>query len=67
MNVIFGKVYIYFNDDMYYVVRIIKEEDKPVIDTWKEHLHCDIALRKEGSIYFCRKVNELEVIEDEQI
>lgn len=61
---IFGKAYIFFNDGMYYVVRIIKESHNPVIETWKEHLMCDTALRKDGNLYFCRKVDELEVIND---
>lgn len=62
---IFGKAYIHFNNDMYYVVRIIKESHNPVIDTWKEHLMCDTTLKKDGQLYFCRKVNELEVIDEQ--
>lgn len=66
MHVIFGRSYVYFNDSMFYVVRVIKEDSKPIVDTWKEHLMCDTVLRKDGVFYFCQKVIEPEVI-DEQI
>jgi uncharacterized pyridoxamine 5'-phosphate oxidase family protein len=67
MTVIFGKVYIYHNNTMLYVKRIIKEDFNPVIDKWKELLDCDLVLKKEGKLYFCQTINEAEIIEDEQV
>lgn len=64
IHVIFGRSYVYHNDIMYYVCRIIKEDSKPILDTWKEHLMCDTVLKKDGLFYFCQKVIEPEVIDD---
>lgn len=61
MTVIFGKVYVYHGDNMFYVKRVIKEEYNPVIDSWKVLLDCDTVLKKEGKYYFCQKVIEAEV------
>lgn len=67
IHVIFGRSYVYHNDVMYYVLRVIKEDHKPIIDTWKEYLMCDTVLKKEGVFYFCQKVIEPEVIYDSEI
>jgi len=67
INVIFGKAYIFYNDSMHYVTRVIKESHNPVVDVWKEDLMCDIVLKKDGNYYFCQKIKDIEVIEDEQI
>ncbi len=64
IHVIFGRSYVYFNDAMYYVIRVIKEDSKPIVDTWKEHLMCDTVLKKDGLFYFCQKVIEPEVINE---
>lgn len=64
INVIFGRSYIYHNDSMYYVLRVIKEDSRPVIENWKEHLMCDTVLKKNGLLYFCQRVIEPEVINE---
>lgn len=51
-----------FNDKLFLVKKIIKEEHGPVIDTWKDHLGADTVLRKEGLLYFLQTVEELEII-----
>jgi hypothetical protein len=67
IHAIFGRSYVYHNDMMFYVVRVIRESHKPIVETWKEHLQCDTVLKKEGFYYFCQKVHDTEVIEYEQI
>jgi hypothetical protein len=67
VNSIFGRAYVYHNDKMYHVARIIRESHNPVVDVWKEHLMCDTVLKKEGNYYFCQAVQDMEVTEDEQI
>lgn len=64
---IFGKAYVYHNDRMFHVLRIIKESHNPVVEVWKEHLMCDTVLKKEGHYFFCQTIQDMEVIEDEQI
>jgi hypothetical protein len=56
------KDFLTFNDTLYYIMRIIKEEERPVVDTWKEYLQADIVLKKENLFYFLRSVPDLEII-----
>jgi hypothetical protein len=43
-------------------MRIIREEERPIVDTWKEYLQADIVLKKENLFYFLRSVPDLEII-----
>ena len=56
------KDFLTFNDTLYYIMRIIREEDKPIVDTWKDYLQADIVLKKENLFYFLRSVPDLEII-----
>ena len=56
------KQFIPFNDKLYLVKKIIKEEHNPIIDNWKLILGADIVLRKEGLLYFLETVEDLEII-----
>lgn len=57
-----SKQFIPFNDKLFLVKKIIKEEQRPVVDVWKEHLRADTVLRKEGLLYFLETVEDLEII-----
>lgn len=56
------KYYIPFQDRLFLVKKIIKEEDNPIIEEWKEHLGCDTVLKKENLLYFLQEVVDLEII-----
>lgn len=56
------KEFLTFNDSLYYIMRIIKEEDQPIVDNWKEYLQADIVLKKQNLFYFLRSVPDLEII-----
>lgn len=58
--------FITFDNRRFVLKRILKEEDKPIIETWKEHLKADTVLRKEGLLYFLDEIKELEIIKDNQ-
>ncbi len=58
----FKNEFINFQDRLYLLKRIIKEEDRPIIDVWKEHLNADTVLRKDGNLYFLEIVPDLEII-----
>ena len=60
----FKNEFITFQDTLYLIRKIIKEDHNPIIDTWKEHLGADIVLRKEGNLYFLQLVPDLEVVND---
>ena len=61
----FNTEVINVKDSLYIVKRKIKKSDNPIVDTWKEHLHCDIVFQKDEIYYFCQKIDEAQIIENE--
>ena len=58
------KQIIYSNDKAYQLVRVLKENSlkNPDISVLKQLFHCDTLLRKQGLLYFCRLIEEAEII-----
>ncbi len=58
------KQIIYNNDKAYQLVRVLKEDSlkNPDISLLKEWFLCDTLLRKQGLLYFCRLIEEAEII-----
>ena len=56
------KEIIYTNDKAYQLVRVLKEDrlKNPDMETLKEYFLCDKLLRKQGRLYFCRLIEEIE-------
>ena len=50
------------NDNLYQLVRILKENQlkNPNMEDLKEYFLCDTLLRKQGLLYFCRLIKEIE-------
>lgn len=59
-----NKQFITFQDNLYLLKRVIREELNPNIEAWKEVLRADLVLRKEGMFYFVELVPDLEIIEE---
>jgi hypothetical protein len=59
--------FIDYNQSLYILKRIIKENSRPIIDDWKEHLDADTVLKKDGLFYFLQKVDEAQTIEEDDI
>ena len=59
--------FITYNNDLYVVKRTIKEELKPIVDDWREHLKADMVLKKEGLFYFLQKVEEAQIVEEDNL
>lgn len=59
--------FIDYNQSLYIVKRIVKEISNPIIDDWKEHLKVDIVLKKNGLFYFLQKVDEAQIVEEDDI
>ena len=57
------KRFIKHDNKLYILERIIREEHNPNIEVWKEFLGCDITLRKDGLLYFCALVPEIDDVE----
>ena len=56
------KEIIYTNDKAYQLVRVLKEDqlNNPDMEILKEYFLCDKLLRKQGRLYFCRLIEEIE-------
>ena len=48
------------NNTLWIVKRRIRIDDRPIVQTWKEHLHCDKVFKKEPYYYFCEEVTDVE-------
>lgn len=59
-----SRKFIHFSDGVYEVRYIFSELSIHSISELQFFLGCDIALRKEGKVYFCEKVQEAEIVED---
>ena len=55
--------FIEVNGELFEVLRKIKEDQQPVVETWKEHLMADKVFRRDGLLYFCRSIEEAIVLE----
>ena len=60
----FKNEFVKFQDRLFLIKRIIKEEHQPNIEVWKEHLMADTVLKKDGLFYFLETVPDLEIIND---
>ena len=56
----FNKEVIKSGDKLYLVVRKVRVEHKPIIETWKEHLRADRVFKKEPYFYFVKDIVDLE-------
>ena len=60
---------IYTKGKAYQLVRTIKESSlkDPDMEILKEYFLCDTLLRKQGLLYFCRLIKEIEYEESDNI
>jgi hypothetical protein len=54
--------FIKVNEDLFEVKRTYSEERVKDVMLLKEWLGVDAVFKKEGSLYFCNKIIELEVV-----
>ena len=61
------KEIIYTKDKAYQLVRVLKEGglNNPNMEDLKKLFRCDTLLRKQGLLYFCRLIKEIEYDEIE--
>lgn len=58
--------FIKVNDGLFRIRRSYKEQDVKDIDGLKEYLQVDIVFRKDGMLYFCENVQDLEIINEKE-
>tara|TARA_Y100001963_G_C6499944_1_gene317419 strand:+ start:174 stop:362 length:189 start_codon:yes stop_codon:yes gene_type:complete len=53
---------IYTKDKACQLIRVLKESNlnNPDIEILREYFRCDTVLRKQGLLYFCRLIEEIE-------
>jgi hypothetical protein len=56
--------FIRVNDGLFRVIRTFKEDYVKNVDGLKELLHIDIVFRKDGLLYFCDIIQDLEIINE---
>jgi hypothetical protein len=56
------KEFLTFNNTLYYIVKIVREDDRPIVENLKEYLQADLVLKKEGKLFFLRSIPEAEII-----
>ena len=58
------KEIIYTKDKAYQIIRVIRESrlKNPDMEILKQYFNCDSLLRKQGRLYFCRLIEEVEII-----
>ena len=58
------KEFITFNNTLYYIMKIVRIDDNPIVENLKEYLQADIVLKKEDKFFFLRSIPDIEVITD---
>lgn len=58
----FTHQFLNYNNNLYIIRKLIREEHRPIIDTWKEILGADTVLKKDGILYFLELVPEAEIV-----
>ena len=50
------------NGNLYQLIRVLRENQlkNPNMEDLKEYFVCDTLLRKQGLLYFCRLIKEIE-------
>ena len=50
------------NGNLYQLIRVLKEDQlkNPNMEDLKKYFYCDTLLRKQGLLYFCRIIEEIE-------
>ena len=59
--------FIRINQDLFKVLKTFKEESVKSVDPIKEWLSAESVFKKDGVLYFCEKIQDLETITDQEI
>jgi len=59
-----SREFIEIESTLYEILRKIREDHGPVIEVWREHLGADKVFKKDGFLFFCRTVEEAQIVEE---
>lgn len=57
--------FIHWDDSLVEVIKKYSTERVKDVNGLKDLLDCNVVLRKNETTYFCRKIDEVEILEDE--
>jgi hypothetical protein len=61
----FKREFIHWDNSLVEVIKKYSTERIKDVNGLKDMLDCNVVLRKNETTYFCRKVDEVEILEDE--
>ena len=63
-----SKQVVDWNGSLYIIKRTIKETSikEELVQEYKEYICADTVLKKDGMYYFCQKIEEAQLVEEEQ-
>lgn len=61
---IMQREFVEISGELFEVLRTVREDSHPIVDTWKDHLRADRVFRKEGYYFFCRLIEEAVIVEE---
>ena len=59
--------FIHWDDSLVEVIKKYSTERVKDVNGLKDLLDCNVVLRKNETTYFCRKMDEAEILEDESL
>ena len=63
----FNKQIVAYNDNLYILLRTIKESSNPIIEDFKQYLNADLVINQNGLHYFLSKIDEAQIVVDEEV
>lgn len=61
----YNREFLQVGNELYEIVRRIREDQNLHIETWKQQLFAEKVFKKEGYLFFCILVPEAEIVKDE--
>ena len=52
-------------EELYLLKRKLRDEQGINVDAWKEHLRAEKVFRKDGVLFFCELIPELEIVPED--
>lgn len=59
-----GTQVISFNDKLYQIIRAFRDREGFPVEECREYTNCDTTLKRDGMLYFCRFIEEAQIIEN---
>lgn len=60
----FGLNLLKFDDQLFQLIRTFPAYENFPVQEGKDYLNCDTVLKKDNLLYFCRKIEDAQVIEE---